>query len=265
MSRFDDDTRRPGLIDRIAAAFGRKGGEQHAAPARPPSGGPRSSTGRGRRGRFIATQVEALPVGRIYSSFVRLAKIVLPVVAIGLFLLVFAWPQIDWQEEVVSSGSLEIKPEDAENLRMTSARFVGVDSEGRPFTLTADEASQSGGDDDPVRLVKPQGDMTMRDGGWVTVSAERGVYYRTEEALELFGSVTLYHDEGYEITSEQAWIDLRNGAATGNRPVLGFGPLGEIEGEGFRIVDRGETIIVLGKSRLLVRDLPDSTPAETHR
>lgn len=265
-----------GPIARIAAVLRRlgRGGAPRPDPAAAPAAAPppvrvpgragAPGTAR-RRSRFVATRSEVPPAGRVYSLFVRAAKVALPIVAVGLFLLVFAWPQLDWQEDALPPGTLEVRPEDAENLRMTSARFIGVDSGGRPFTVTADEANQSGGETGPVHLVKPQGDLTLRDGAWVTLSAERGIYHRNDESLELFGGVTLFHDDGYELSSERARIDLKGGSATGDRPVSGHGPLGEIEGEGFLISDGGDTIIVLGKARLIVRAPADTDGPETGR
>jgi lipopolysaccharide export system protein LptC len=77
--------------------------------------------------------------------------------------------------------------------------------------------------------------------------------------------LTLYHYEAYEIVSDEARVDLRAGTAEGDNPVSGHGPLGEIEGTGFRIWDGGNTIIVLGKARLTMRDLPETVQPEAHQ
>ena len=59
-------------------------------------------------------------------------------------------------------------------------------------------------------------------------------------------------DDGYEFQTEEARIDFRIGAASGDTPVKGHGPFGTVDAEGFRIVESGNRIIFNGKSRLVI-------------
>ena len=63
-----------------------------------------------------------------------------------------------------------------------------------------------------VELDSPKADILLEDDTWLVLTAARGIYGRTAEALDLVGSVVLYHDSGYEFLTEKAKIDLDKSA-----------------------------------------------------
>jgi lipopolysaccharide export system protein LptC len=136
---------------------------------------------------------------------------------------------------------------------MLNARYDGVDAHRRPYTVTADMATQSKQDEDLIDLELPKADMTMEGGAWLALNARAGQYRRAGEALDLSGGVSLFHDRGFELRSESAHIDLDAGTAEGAQPVEGQGIFGTVDAEGFRVLDRGQTILFTGKSRLILQ------------
>ena len=172
--------------------------------------------------------------------------------ASALVLIVVIWPELTSKDEGFRIGVADISVEDAKNLRMINPRYMGVDDASRPYALTADVAKQASGDDQMVRLTEPKADITLEDGTWIALTAESGSYYRDIRLLDLFGSVNLYHDEGFEIHTASAQFDLAKGDATGQDPVQGQGPFGTIEAQGFRITNGGKSIIFTGKSRMVI-------------
>jgi lipopolysaccharide export system protein LptC len=190
--------------------------------------------------------------GALYSQFVGVLKLLLPMIATALMLIVMIWPQLTSKDEGFRIGVAEISVEDAKNLRMVNPRYMGVDDADRPYALTADIAKQTSGDDQMGRLTAPKADITLEDGTWIALTAESGSYYRDIRLLDLFGSVNLYHDEGFEIHTASAQFDLAKGDATGQDPVQGQGPFGTIEAQGFRITTGGKSIIFTGKSHMVI-------------
>lgn len=193
---------------------------------------------------------------RRYSRFVRSMKYLLPTAAAILVAVVVAWPQFEWDGTRSEPSEWQVEPEEAENLSMTDPRYVGVDEQERPFVVTADGARQISPDTERVALTNPKGDITLSDGAWVAVTAREGIFDRDTYELDLFGGVEVFHDEGYTLTSESVHVDLRTGTATGDQPVTGHGPGGSLAGEGFRVLDRGDTIVLSGRSSMLIR--PDA-------
>jgi lipopolysaccharide export system protein LptC len=188
-----------------------------------------------------------------YSHLVTLLKLVLPSVAVGLVAMILLWPQLNPIDQRFRLKPVAVGIEDLENLRMISPRYTGSDAQNQPYTVTADQALQISGDSNVTDLVKPKGDITLKDGTWLALSAETGVYRKKDEMLDLEGNVNLFHDGGYEIATTRARIDLRKNSAEGKDPVVGQGPDTELRGEGFRVDDRGQRIFVTGQSRLVIR------------
>jgi lipopolysaccharide export system protein LptC len=195
-----------------------------------------------------------------YSIFVGFMKVLLPALAVALILLVVIWPQLGRDDSRFRIRVSDISLEQADSLSMLNARFEGVDDHDQPFVLTADEATQTADDDNLVHLELPKGDMTLKDGTWLAMTAREGRYKRDTQVLELSGEVTLFHDQGFELRTEAARIDLDAGTAWGSEPVEGQGPFGNLVSEGFRVLDRGERIVFIGRSRAVFH--PDTTQVE---
>jgi lipopolysaccharide export system protein LptC len=188
-----------------------------------------------------------------YSLFVGLMKVVLPASAAALILLVIAWPQLTFKDDRFRLGMSRLNLDQADNPTMLNARYDGIDEQRRPYSITADMATQSKQDEDIIDLELPKADMTLEGGAWLALNARAGQYHRTNEVLDLSGGVSLFHDRGFELRSNSAHIDLAAGIAEGAQPVEGQGNFGTVQSEGFRVLDRGQTIIFTGKSRLVLQ------------
>ena len=188
----------------------------------------------------------------LYSLFVHWMKFLLPALACALILLVVAWPQIAPEDKLFQIEPIKNAAQEAQNLNMINARFSGFDENQQPFTVTADMATQRPGDKDRVELQKPKADITLEDGTWLALTAKVGYYDRQTERLDLEGDVNLFHDQGFEVRTERAEVDLKAGIASGNLPVQSQGPSGILTSEGFRVIDDGETVIFTGKSKMIL-------------
>ena len=191
-------------------------------------------------------------IGTGYSQFVGLMKLVLPIIAAILIALVVIWPKLQPIEEGFRIGISSISPEEAENLYMMNARYMGLDERNQPFMITAEAATQANPESDLVVLELPKADIILADGVWLALAAESGAFHRTDQTLDLLGSVNIFHDAGYEFRTLSAHVDLSAGTAQGNDPVVGQGPFGILRAEGFRLFDRGARILFTGKARLVL-------------
>ena len=84
------------------------------------------------------------------------------------------------------------------------------------------------------------------------MSAQAGAYYQKAQMLDLFGHVTMNRSDGYVVETEEARINLKTGSAEGNKTVTGHGPAGTLRSDGFRIIDKGQTVMFTGKARLVI-------------
>lgn len=203
---------------------------------------------------------------RRYSRFVYLTKLALPATACGLLLLIAAWPRLESVFETVRFDVPRIDLSEARDLHMAKAHYTGIDRQNRPFTITADMAREkptlgsSPGADSIISLEHPKGDLTTASGNWLELSSSTGLYQPQPQLLDLFGEVALYQDKGNEFHSTTAHIDMAAGTAEGDDPVTGQGPFGSVIADGFRILERGDTIIFTGHAKLEIQPRGTSAP-----
>jgi len=190
-------------------------------------------------------------------------KIVLPLIAVGCVTYIVIWSRhvpivspIDVVAEVGQKTS---------DMILKQVKYDGVDAQNRPFSITAESAvqpqSQTQGtqaapasnaptSDNVINLKKPYADMTMVDGAWVAVTADDGIYRRDAGTVDLSGNVTLFHDTGLQFETDAATVDLKNDTASGNQPIEGQNPQGQLAAQGFEVRDDGQTVIFTGRAYL---------------
>lgn len=188
----------------------------------------------------------------VYSRFVHAMKVLLPMLAIVLVAVILAWPHIRVKDVRFRIGFSALKAGAAEEANMVNPRYVGADKDQQPFTVTADLARNAVQSAAVVDLEMPKADITLKDGTWLVLTAEHGLYGRASQQLDLSGAVNLFHDQGYEFRTQKARIDLEKGIASGDQPVRAQGPFGELEAQGFHIIDKGGTIYFTGRSRVVL-------------
>jgi len=199
------------------------------------------------------------PPRRPRRRFVGLMRLVLPGIAIGLMVLVVAWPKIfgDVAGMIAPSGLFE-GISITEPMRMRKPRYVGADSEGgRPYVVEADEAQIDPKAPDRIALSHMRARMESVDGGLTRLESRDALYQRDIERLDLAHDVKLYTPDGMEFTTEQATILMDERRATGERPVHGTGTRGTIDADGFAIEEGGDVIRFEGNVRVvLTQDRP---------
>lgn len=187
-----------------------------------------------------------------YSRFVSIMKFALPATALGLVALIFLWPQIQVGNTRFSIGFARLKATESEDPSMVNARYVGTDKNNRPFSITADLARDMLRGSTAIELEMPKADLAMKNGTWIALTANSGVYDQQKKLLYLEGAVNLFHDSGYEFKTEKLRIDLDRGRAVSNQKVTGQGPFGQLQAEGFYFGNDDQSIFFTGRSKLII-------------
>ena len=181
---------------------------------------------------------------------VLVAKVGLPVMATALLSAIVLWPEIVRVGDSARLSFRRVFAIEAESGRMVDPHYRGVDERGRPYTMTASWAAQSG----PTRvdLGDPKADMVLEGGNWLQVEARRGVFIQHSEQLDLSQDVTLYRDDGTVVRTDTAAVDVKQGAAASNDKTHAEGPFGVLDAQGFTLIDKGAAIQFQGPARLTV-------------
>jgi lipopolysaccharide export system protein LptC len=148
-----------------------------------------------------------------HSRYVGILKVVLPSIAVGLILLLVVWSQMSLDEKRFRIGLTELAPEEVDSLSVVNARYEGIDKQNRPFTVTAARAVQLDEQTAVIDLTEPRADITLKNGAWLSISADAGRFARNDDQLDLRGSVSLFHDRGFEFHAETVRIDLEDATA----------------------------------------------------
>lgn len=189
-----------------------------------------------------------------YSTFVGLAKFVFPGVACLLLLTAVFWPNFsDTKKHIEQTVRNSFSPDAFRNFEMVSPSYFATDDKNRPFRLNAKSAQQAKRNSDRVKLNAPRARIRLDKGDWVAVSARRGVYSQKKQRLTLIGNVYLVHDANFTFRTERATVDLKDKSAWGDKPVFAKSPKGTIESQGFRVLDKGKTVIFTGKAKVVLK------------
>src|SRR5260370_551112 len=145
-----------------------------------------------------------------------------------------------------TTASVPPSPEGRE-LRMINPRSAGTARLGRPFVVPATVGRQVPNRQDLMALEAPRADVKTRRGADIVLTAATGIYQSQAQLLDLFGEVTLLHQNGTRFVTDSARVDVANSAAEGDAPLVGHGPSGDAKAEGFRVAEKGDTIILTAK------------------
>ena len=198
-----------------------------------------------------------------YSRRVAFLKRVLPAIGVALLLLVAGWPRLAPLLESVRLGLPAIDLREARELRMVNPRYAGLDRYNRPYVVTAAIGRQVPDRDDVMALERPKAVMTVHGGASVVLTAATGIYQSRAQLLDLFSDVNLIHENGTRFVTQRAHINLSDNTAEGHDHIEGHGPSGDITGQGFRVLSKGETIIFTDESHLLFKGAkPSGTSTE---
>lgn len=177
-----------------------------------------------------------------YTRFVSLTKIFLIIGALILIAVIIIVPlkKTIQNKFRVTFSDISLIDENGKPV-MRKPVFQGVDNGGQPYNLTAESATQES--EDMLVLNKVESDMSMKDGTWLSLKADKGSFLQKEEVLDLEGNVNLISSEGYEFRTQAASINIKEGYAFGSDPVEVQSNSGTIKARGFVIENKGDVII----------------------
>jgi len=165
-----------------------------------------------------------------YTRFVNSAKLLLGLLVLVLTCAILFYPLIKKNSDVRMAFTGVEKTTKPPPTKMVNANFHGFDDNNQPYNVTAKTALQT--DEDNVALDRVSGDILLNTGVWLTVSANTGNLKIQERLLDLYGSVEMFNDEGYELRTDYININIGKKIAVTKQPVNGQGPLGVLHSQG---------------------------------
>jgi lipopolysaccharide export system protein LptC len=115
--------------------------------------------------------------------------------------------------------------------------------------VSAREARQVRGSFNRYELEGLQADLTMPDGGRLSILAPQGLLDREAATLQLTGGLSLYTDSGYELLAERATVHFEESRALAEGDIRGLGPFGDVTSDRLVITENGQRVRFVGNVR----------------
>ncbi len=186
-----------------------------------------------------------------YSRMVSVTKILL---LAGAFILIAALIILPFTSKLNKNFRLtfsSVTKSDKGDLRkMVNPHLQGVDSNNQTYNVTAKTAIQN--ESDEIILKDINADINLKNGGWISIAAEDGLFNHAKNAMDLKGNISIFNDAGYEFTTTQAYADMKNNAIHGNAKISGQGPIGNMKADSFYVEDQGKRIKLIGNVKMII-------------
>ncbi|MCL4678381.1 MAG: LPS export ABC transporter periplasmic protein LptC [Alphaproteobacteria bacterium] len=203
--------------------------------------------------RLSRREPAAKTYGAGYTKFVRTMRLVLPLIAAGIVMVLFLWPA--GRDEAIVPVAQErtmLKDQKIAKNELINPQFESADKKNNPYKISAARAIQGEKNEDLIMLEKPVGVMTMEGGAKIEVTSLTGAYRRDTERFFLSGQVDFLHDKGYRLRSEEAHIDLRGKLAWTERAVQATGPDLSIDAKGMTANSETGEVVFSGPAKLVL-------------
>lgn len=178
-----------------------------------------------------------------YSRFVRIMKVMLPIIAVSLVVMVVIYSTNGRETIKIAAKDLS---EITQDRALVSPRLTGTDGRGQPFTVTAKGASIEPGKARKMTIEDVNADITMQDKSWLQVGAMEGILDVEGKTLDLNKTINIHSDRGYECHTDSARYDFGAGVLKGTSAIKCQGPLGVITAERFEGLKEAGIIKFMG-------------------
>ena len=182
------------------------------------------------------------------SLFLRKLYYKLAPFILGIFfILIFFWSSI---EDIYIENK---KPVLENQKKQKNFTFQGIDSLNQPFFLQAKKYQKIINDENKLLVEKPHAEINLKEGKWLSVIGEEGIFDLEKLTLELIGNVLFLHSDGQQIDTNNAIIDLKKGKIHGNKKIFGKSETINFSSDGFKLNKTGKVFQLLGKSKIKIK------------
>lgn len=183
---------------------------------------------------------------------------------IGAIVLVM----VGWVTVKTVLGRLQGQSTERISIRMINPRFFGRGGDNIPYVISGRSAARDERNFQRVVMDMPVFIQNPNTESQTEVRARYGVYMEDSRVLRLENDVVLIDLRGYQFKTTGSVIDTRAGLLSGQSPIAGVGPLGQIAASSYSVEDGGAKLVFRGKVRTRIEtnrkgtDAPDALGAK---
>jgi lipopolysaccharide export system protein LptC len=189
-----------------------------------------------------------------YTRFVKFMRWGLPLAALLLTFIVFAWPEFERKTAIMPAPSDMESPDAKSGVNeLLNPRYETRDNNQNPINVTAAKAIQSRSNASLVRLETPEAMLKTRKGEDVQVEALQGTYDQNEEKLFLQDNVKITHQSGYVLNAQELRINMKTQEAFSQKNVTISGPDADLQATGLQGNVEAGTLKFTGPAKLIFK------------
>lgn len=196
-----------------------------------------------------AARARAFAEARRHSRRVRFLRKAIPVAIIGSLSLSFLLRIYNPFRAMLPDVEVSSVGLSGSKLTMEQPKLSGFKKDNKAYEMTAQAASQDIKTPSIVELTQPIARIEMQKGGWVRLTAMKGIYDTVTEKLNVDEKVTVRSDSGLDMRLKDARVDFKTGNMATEKPVEVDMPDGWVRSERMNVTDNGKIIIFEGSVR----------------
>lgn len=178
---------------------------------------------------------------RVHSQVVRVLRVLLPLIMLGM-IATLAGLVVMHAIRRQQATRLDVTAP----IHMVNPHFFGRDTQNRPYTLSAREASRDPASFQRVLLTGPVIVLDTGAARPARLTADKGVYKEDTRILVLTGHVRGVDAKNVQFASGEAVVDTRTGKVSGPRAMASDPLQGAIQSKTFEVEDKGDRVIMKG-------------------
>jgi len=174
------------------------------------------------------------PRDHSYSRLVGWAKIILPLIGLGILSSLFLFSHsttVPSDHEAFGSGGLDTSNKE----RITGPRFAGMTPSGIAIRLSADEASPNTDKPGVFNATALDANLEFPAGQKMQIIAKAGIVDSTAMLAKLSGGISLTTSDGYAAQTDAMSFALNRLEIRSLGPISATGPIGAITAGGMTI------------------------------
>jgi len=181
-----------------------------------------------------------------YSRFIALAKIMLPLAALGLLSTLFLFSWRTDPTDAIPFARMDAKKL-AREQQVNAPEYSSVTADGTAIVVSAATARPSPSDPEKAEATALNATLEFTDGSHANISSDKGTINSRAQLAVLEGNVAISTSSGYHITADTLTTALDHTAIVATGSVVATSPIGHVTAGEMRIDEK-----VNGKSGYLL-------------
>lgn len=186
-----------------------------------------------------------------HTSYVKKLRMLFPLLALIILGFIGFWGGIQHFFEQRIEGIPSYAKRTIMQNEIVNPYLLSTDEKGNPVKVRAHRALQA--HQNNTHLEKPSNELVTDKGQVITLESEKGFFDQEHQVLTYHRNVNVKTSDGYDLQTEEVTVNLDKQVASGDLPVSGKGPGGDIQAEkGFIFNKATQTIYFKGPTQLIL-------------